>query len=131
MKLDLRDIAQLPGPFDGIWASGCLYHLAKAEFSRCVDDCRQLLSQRGILYLSMKQGRGERYRSVPGPHYPGGPKARKLLRGRRFYSYYQRDELLGLLRGFDLLKIQDLQSGEAGFALWMRRSSENRAEAAS
>ena len=34
--LDMRQMYALVGPFDGIWASGCLYHLRKLEFADCV-----------------------------------------------------------------------------------------------
>jgi SAM-dependent methyltransferase len=79
LKLDLRDMANLRGSFDGIWASGCLYHLSKAEFVQCVATCKSLLSKAGVLYVSMKEGRGERYEEILGPRYPGGAEAKALL----------------------------------------------------
>ena len=124
LQMDLRDMASLEGPYDGIWASGCLYHLTKAEFTRCVASCRSLLAAGGVLYLTMKEGRAERYEDTPGPRYPGGAKARELLRGRRFYAYYERAELLGILRGFELLHEQRVVPSEGGFELWLRRSAE-------
>ena len=38
--MDLRDIDRCSGPYDGIFASGCLYHLTKPEFAQCVQSCR-------------------------------------------------------------------------------------------
>jgi SAM-dependent methyltransferase len=124
LPMDFRDMETLHGPYDGIWASGCLYHLTKAEFARCVASCHLLLAAAGVFYLSMKEGRAERYEDTPGPRYPGGAKARELLRGRRFYAYYQRQELLDFLRGFDLLHEQRVVPSEGGFELWFRRSAE-------
>ena len=118
--MDLRDIDQCPGPFDGIFASGCLYHLTKPEFARCVGACRTLLAPGGILYLNMKRGEGERFEEKPGPTYPGGAEARERLQGRRFYAYYQREELRRLLQGFTILHEQELIPGDGGFEFWLR-----------
>ncbi|TWT03777.1 bifunctional 2-polyprenyl-6-hydroxyphenol methylase/3-demethylubiquinol 3-O-methyltransferase UbiG [Reyranella sp. CPCC 100927] len=122
--LDLRDMNRLPaGAFDGIWASGCLYHLTKAEFIDCIAACRALLAHSGVLYVSMKEGQGERYEEPTlGPRYPGGDAARALLRGVRFYAYYQRDELLAALAGFDVLHEQRVEPAEGGFEFWLRKS---------
>lgn len=121
-SLDFRDIASLEGPYDGIWASGCLYHLAKPEFARCVDDCHALLARGGVFYLTMKEGDGEHFEEQPGPRYPGGTEAQTRLRGKRFYAYYRRDELVDLLVGFELLHEQRVEPSEGGFELWLRRS---------
>jgi 2-polyprenyl-3-methyl-5-hydroxy-6-metoxy-1,4-benzoquinol methylase len=122
LKLDFRDMMNLCGPFDGIWASGCLYHLTKAEFVQCVTTCRSLLSDAGVLYVSMKEGQGERYEETLGPRYPGGAEARSLLHGRRFYAYYERDELLKVLDGFALLAERRVEPAEGGFELWLRKT---------
>ena len=86
--MDLRDIDRCAGPYDGIFASGCLYHLTKPEFAQCVRSCRALLSSAGVFYLNMKQGEGERFEDKPGPRYPGGVEAQSRLCGKRFYAYY-------------------------------------------
>jgi cyclopropane fatty-acyl-phospholipid synthase-like methyltransferase len=119
--LDLRDIAQCAGPYDGIFASGCLYHLAKTEFAQCVRSCRELLSAAGVLYLNMKEGQGERFEDKPGPRYPGGAEARERLQGKRFYAYYQREELLTVLRTFEILHQQKLLPGDGAFEFWARK----------
>jgi SAM-dependent methyltransferase len=121
-RLDFRDLARLDGPYDGIWASGCLYHLTKPEFARCVADCHALLAPNGVFYLTMKEGDGERFEEQPGPRYPGGAEAQTRLRGKRFYAYYGRDELIELLAGFALLHEQRVEPSEGGFELWLRRS---------
>jgi len=123
LRLDFRDIRSLAleGSFDGIWASGCLYHLTKPEFAVCVKCCWEKLAAKGIFYLSMKEGKGERYEETPGPRYPGGAQAKALLRGRRFYAYYERQELMRMLTGFALLHEQRVLPAEGGFELWLRK----------
>jgi SAM-dependent methyltransferase len=119
--LDLREIGKCSGPYDGIFASGCLYHLSKQEFERCIESCRTQLSPKGVLYLNMKKGHGERFEEQPGPRYPGGLEAQARLRGKRFYAYYQRDELLSLLKDFEILHEQELVPGDGGFEFWLRK----------
>jgi len=120
--MDLRNIDRCPGPYDGIFASGCLYHLTKPEFVQCVQSCWALLSSAGVFYLNMKEGQGERFEEKPGPRYPGGDEARKRLQGKRFYAYYQYEELLSALQGFKILHLQELIPGDGGFEFWLRKS---------
>lgn len=121
--MDLRDIDKCSGPYEGIFASGCLYHLTKPEFAQCVESCRALLSPAGVLYLNMKEGQGERFEDKPGPRYPGGSEARERLQGKRFYAYYQREELLSVLKDFEILHEQELLPGDGGFEFWARKMS--------
>lgn len=101
--MDLRNTDKCAGPYDGIYASGCFYHITKPEFVRCVLSYWELLSPSGVFYLNMKKGQGARFEEKPGPRYPGGVKARECLQGKRFYAYYQRDELASILRAFEIL----------------------------
>jgi hypothetical protein len=78
-------------------------------------------SSGGVLYLNMKEGEGQRYEEQPGPRCPGGPSARELLRGRRFYAYYGHEELLAHFRGFEVLLERRLLPAEGGFELWLRK----------
>lgn len=118
---DLREMDKLQRGYDGVFASGCLYHLTKTEFAEWVESCRTLLSTAGVLYLNMKEGQGERFEEKPGPCYPGGEEARTRLQGKRFYAYYQRDELVAGLRGFEILHEQKLVPGDGGFEFWLRK----------
>jgi SAM-dependent methyltransferase len=121
--LDIRQMSALVGSFDGVYASGCLYHLNKAEFARCIRECHRLLSPGGILYLNMKEGQGERFESRPLPGSPGGDLASKLLVGNRFYAYYSRSELLSHLERFDIVKEDRIVVARGGFEFWLRRRS--------
>jgi SAM-dependent methyltransferase len=119
---DLRHIDRCAGPYDGIFASGCLYHLTKLDFAQCVLSCRGLLSSAGVFYLNMKEGHGERFEEKPGPRYPGGVEARTRLQGKRFYAYYQREELLSALKDFEVLHEQKLIPGDGGLEFWARKT---------
>ena len=119
--MDLREIDRCAGPYDGIFASGCLYHLTKPEFAQCVQASGALLSSAGVLYINMKEGHDERFEEKPGPRYPGGDEARMRLQGKRFYAYYQREELLAILKDFEIVHEQKLVPGDGGFEFWVRR----------
>lgn len=71
----------------------------------------------------MKEGQEERFEDKPGPRYPGGAEARARLQGKRFYAYYQREELLSVLQNFEILHEQKLIPGDGGFELWARKTS--------
>ena len=118
----MRTLDGFRGPFDGIWANGCLYHLSREEFAQCLLDCLDLLLPQGILYLNMKEGAGERFEEKPGPNYPGGRKARALLQGRRFYTYYRRAELLSYFIGFEIEQERRIPHAENAFEFWLRRT---------
>lgn len=120
--LDVRKMDTLDGSFDGIWASGCLYHLNKLEFADCIRQCHRLLSPGDILYLNMKEGQGERFETRPLPGSPGGELASRLLVGRRFYAYYTRDELLSHFERFDVVREDRILAARGGFEFWFRKS---------
>lgn len=122
-KLDLRNLPSLKCKYDGIYASGCLYHLTRTELTACLKDIHHLLNPGGILYLNLKQGSGEGFRSQPGPGYPGGPEARQRLRGERFYVYYSLREMRALVVDFRMLQERPLQHAEKVREFWLRNPS--------
>jgi SAM-dependent methyltransferase len=118
---DMREIDKIGSLFDGIWASGCLYHLTKIEFQSFLENCKGILSKDGVLYLNMKEGAGEEYLDSPkSSGYPGGKKAKELLVGARFYSYYSYDELLSYFGHYEILKRRRLKYAEKVFEFWLR-----------
>jgi len=120
-RLDLRKMRSLNLRFDGVFSSGCLYHLAKTEFATCLRDIHSsLLRTNGILYLNLKLGRGEGFRDKPGPNYPGGRKARTALTGERFYAYHALPEM-GSFFG-DFLKERKLKHPERVREFWLQKS---------
>ena len=123
--LDLRNIDKLKAQFDGIWASGCLYHLTKNEFSNFLKKAKTVLREDGILYLNMKEGSGDEYLDEPkSKRYPGGIKSKKLLTGTRYYSYYSHEELITYLSGYEIVKERRLKFAEKGFEFWCRNCTQ-------
>lgn len=122
-KLDLREVASLGQTFDGVYASGCLYHLSRHEFEKFINDIYSMLEPSGLFYLNMKIGIGEEYRSVPSKKYPGGERAQQTLQGDRYYVYYLQDELKKYLKKYQCLYERDLQHAEEGLELWLRKNS--------
>ena len=122
---DLRNIDKLRAQFDGIWASGCLYHLTRNEFSKFLKKAKTVLREDGILYLNMKEGSGEEYSDKPkSERYPGGIKSKKLLIGKRYYSYYSHEELISYLNGYEIVKERRLKFAEKGFEFWCRNRTQ-------
>jgi hypothetical protein len=67
--------------YDGVFASGCLYHLTKAEFTVCLRDIHFLLNRNGVLYLNLKEGKGRDSETNLGLIYLGGKRAIAALKG--------------------------------------------------
>lgn len=65
--------------FDGIWACGALVHIPKDELPAVLKKTAAALKERGVLYLSVRQGNFEGFR------------------GERYFSDYTESELEGLL----------------------------------
>ncbi|MEM6728646.1 MAG: methyltransferase domain-containing protein [Pseudomonadota bacterium] len=74
--------------YAGIYASFSLLHAPKSEMPRHLASIARALIPSGLFHIGMKTGTGEKRDSLG-----------------RFYAYYERDELAGLLdtAGFDLL----------------------------
>ena len=121
---DLREVESIPGFYDGIWASACLYHLTKAEFVDCLEGIRKKLKPGGVLFGNFKLGDGEGFIEVPRSGYPGDEVAREKLRGRRFYSFYRVDELEQLFSRFEILRCRKdiLKEGDGAVEFWLRKS---------
>lgn len=122
-RADLRDTRSLGRGFDGIWACACLYHLTKPEFRACLADFFQMLNPRGMLFLNLKLGTGERFIDVPRDGYPGGDAAKVKLGGSRFYAFYRRDELTDYFSEFTVEKERRdlLKEGEGAMEFWLRK----------
>jgi SAM-dependent methyltransferase len=108
-NLDIREIKTLTGPFDGIYASGCLYHITRSEFIEFLSSVSSIMSDQGVLYLNMKIGTGNEIKNVPGKNYPGGIEAQTSLTGPRYYEYYTHEELLGFFTDYKVIKWRKLE----------------------
>jgi SAM-dependent methyltransferase len=123
LRADLRDAPPINSSFDGIWACACLYHLMKSEFRSCLKTFHQMLHPRGVLFLNLKLGTGERLIDRPRDGYPGGDQAKEMLGGPRFYAFYRRDELADYFSDFFVEKERRdiLKEGEGAMEFWLRK----------
>lgn len=54
--MDCRQIDNLKTKFDGIVCGFCLPYLTDADSAKLISDCRNLLSPKGVIYLSFVEG---------------------------------------------------------------------------
>lgn len=94
-KMDIADLKFQENSFDGVWASASLLHLPKNRINKVLNKIFDILTEKGVLYISLKEGSGEK--NIQDYRYGGVEK---------FYSYYELDEIKSLLEGtgFDILK---------------------------
>lgn len=75
LKQDFRKTKFKDNSLDGIWCMGGFVHLPKAEIKKALNEFKRILSENGILYLSLKKGKGskvikqEKYNNEPLPYY--------------------------------------------------------------
>lgn len=81
-KMDIRKIEFADDFFDGIWAMASVLHLPKNQLDTALAEFFRVLKPEGILYLSVKQGVGERY--ISKDYY---------INHRKYFSFYQKDEI--------------------------------------
>ncbi len=74
--------------FDGIWACASLLHVPHNEVADVLHRLARALKPRGILYASLKEGKGEH-----------------IAEDGRFFSYFSLDEFVTLLTEHNLFHI--------------------------
>ena len=92
MKLDFKDKT-----FDGIWASAVLLHIPKRHIIKALREVNRVLKEKGVFYLSVKEGEGEGETLVPDERYGGVQK---------FWAFFQKSEIEEALKkaGFAIIK---------------------------
>ena len=93
INMNMKDI-RFDYKFDGIWCCASLYHLTRKEAMYVLNDIYNILKPKGILFLAIKEGEGERY--ISGPMFKGL---------KKYYSFYSINEILNLLKGFKLIQL--------------------------
>ena len=94
LNVDMENISHFNYKFDGIWCCASLYHLPKKRVMDVLNKFYKVLNKNGILFLAVKEGKGEGYIK------------RDIFEGRRkFYSFYTLTELLILLNKFEVIYI--------------------------
>lgn len=93
--------------FDGIWACASLLHVPHAEMADVLRRFARALKPKGILYTSLKEGKGER-----------------IAEDGRFFSYFSLDEFVALLAQDNLFNIlqawrSDDPDSSGGVSPWL------------
>jgi SAM-dependent methyltransferase len=101
--------------FAGLWVNASLLHLPRHEAPGALVEFRRVLEPAGLLFLSLKAGTGTEWV----PMATGG------LSGKRFFTYWSRDELTAVLQksGFTLLEETLAQNGPTTWLSVIARSS--------
>jgi len=95
LKMDMLNMDFKENSFDGVWIVSTLSDVEKKDAPNFLKDCHKILKNKGIIYISVKEGEGEKLE-----------KKAYLNDEERFYSYYKKPELLSLLEqaGFKIIK---------------------------
>lgn len=90
--MDLANIAELDGDFDGVFLQAVLLHIPKSQIRARLDAVLRKIKPGGYIYISVKKVR------------PGGPEEEFKTDDdlgytfQRFFSYYQPEELKSMLQ---------------------------------
>ena len=84
VQADLRQLPFRSSSYRGIWACASLLHIPKAQAGRALREMARVVHP-GTIYIAVKRGVGEAWVEEEG-------------RGRRFFAYYDPDELCALVR---------------------------------
>jgi SAM-dependent methyltransferase len=82
---DLSDPAAPETSYDGVWASACLLHVARADLERVLTRLAEATRPGGLLHLSLKEGDGEGW-SIHGN-----------VSAPRFFTYWREEPLRAAL----------------------------------
>ena len=91
---DIRKMNVQDHEYNGLWACASLLNIEKSEVLIVLSEFRRVLKTDGILFISVKEGKGEEMIADQA--------------GERFFSFYSADELKSLVEkaGFKVMKIQ-------------------------
>jgi SAM-dependent methyltransferase len=86
--MDIKDgLSGLGGKFGGIWACSSLLHIERQYLPEVIRELYRVLKKGGIIYISLKHGKGEGYKTENRPYG-------KVI---RYFTYYNTAEIAGLL----------------------------------
>lgn len=106
-EADMRMTGLASETYGGIWACASVLNLPKAEVSVALDEFRRLLVVGGVLFLSVKEGEGERMVPDRG--------------GERFFSFYTEEEFSHIVQesGFKIEKINTVDGVAVPATRWI------------
>jgi len=116
-KMDMRRLLFDDNSFDGIWASGCIYHVTKSETRKVIREFRRVLKMNGAVAISFKLGHGEGMEANP----------RSYSGSSRYFAYYARDEMTEIFDSFGFEELESCTYPEEIFGdnlqqMWFQRS---------
>ncbi|MFH1105784.1 MAG: class I SAM-dependent methyltransferase [Candidatus Aenigmatarchaeota archaeon] len=89
VKMDMRKLEFGNDTFDGVWAMASLLHIPKKDVASVLSGLNRLLKTGGILFVSVKEGKGEGL--VEGVHGESG---------KKFFAFYEMVTLKEFLEKF-------------------------------
>jgi ubiquinone/menaquinone biosynthesis C-methylase UbiE len=114
IKMDMRRLEFPDGQFDGVWASGCVYHVTKDEFKKVLREIHRVLKRNGVFSFNFKLGEGEGLEENP-KSYAGHP---------RYFAYYSLEEIRNFLKDFKFIEHEQYPEkifGDSIVHLWCRK----------
>jgi len=104
--MDMRKLSFENEFFSGIWCSAALLHLKKKDAVKALQEIKRVLKKGGLLYLSLKSGKGEKI--VKDKRYKGASK---------FYAYYSKKEITDLLKknNFKIIEFEMKKSKKGAY----------------
>ena len=105
LKEDVRYISFPSESFDGIWVNAVLLHLKRQEIPEVLAKFYQLLRKSGVLFVSLKKGKGEG--SITEPLSQEQP---------RFFTFYEESEIKQLITqtGFSIIELYTRHAQDRG-----------------
>ncbi len=101
LHMDMLKLSFKTRSFDGIWCCASLLHIPKKDAPSIIRRFKHILRPEGLLFISVKKGKGERYRT-----YPDGT--------MRFFSFYSENYLKRIIEeaGFKVLSLHKRKDTE-------------------
>jgi len=93
--MDMRGMEFEDNTFDGIWCCVTLCNIKREDLQRTLKEFKRILKPRGVLYISVKEGEGERV--INDEKYNNLP---------LHFTFYQKDEIENALKkeNFNIIK---------------------------
>lgn len=106
----MRDLPFENSSFGGIWTCAAFHHLPKNEGEKALKEFYRILKPKGILFISVKKGEGEKM--VEKDYYQGNQK---------FFAYYSENELQEKLENmdFEILEIKENKDSGVSNSNWI------------
>ena len=116
-KMDMRKLRFNDNSFDGIWASGSIYHVTKSDAKKVIEEFRRVLKMDGTVAINFKLGSGEGVETNP-KSYSGFP---------RYFAYYTENEMRELFSSSGFRELGSCTYPEEVFRdnlqqMWCQRS---------